>query len=43
MGLGQAEDYATVRLSFGPETTSDEVDVAAEAMVRATSRIAVQV
>lgn len=43
MGLGQAEEYATVRLSFGPDTTSDEVDLAAEAMVRATSRIAAQV
>jgi cysteine desulfurase len=43
MGLGQAEEYATVRLSFGPETTSNEVDVAAEAMVRATSRLAAQV
>ena len=43
MGIGQEEEYATVRLSFGPETTSDELDVAAEAMVRATSRIAAQV
>lgn len=40
MGLGLAEEYATVRFSFGRETTVDEVDLAAESMIRAASRLA---
>lgn len=36
MGIG-GEDYATVRFSFGPGTSAEEVDLASRAMVRAVA------
>ena len=39
MGVDGGDRYATVRFSFGPGTTGEEVDRAAEALVRVATRV----
>lgn len=40
MGVAAGESYATVRFSFGPATTSEEIDRAGDVLVRAATRLA---
>ncbi len=37
MGLGRQEDYAVVRLSFGPGTSDEDIQAAGDAVVAATT------
>lgn len=39
MGIAGSDEYATLRYSFGPTTTSEHVERAADATIRACSRI----
>jgi cysteine sulfinate desulfinase/cysteine desulfurase-like protein len=39
MGIAGSDEYATLRYSFGPTTTREHVERAADATIRACSRI----
>ena len=39
LGLDVRPPYATIRFSFGHDTTQDDVDRAAEALIRIAARV----